>query len=326
MSNPSDNNNLACGNQGVLTFLPCQDSEARALTNQKQLNIPRHVAIRLGQSAVTAIEQGYYNTLAGQKIDWQAMVQKAIDQKISIPPDKTLPDQFPSQRPATTTTIEVINENTLVTAKRVMQQGQRALVLNLANGIHPGGGFLNGARAQEETLCRSSALYATLKDDPMYQAHRQRKLPDSSDWAIYSPDVPVFRDELGRALDVPWLMNVISCTAPYAPKVGTSASSVLLRQRIHRLLSIARSYGYRYLILGAWGCGAFGNDAKQTALDFKSALENTFCGDFESIWFAITDWSPERRFLKPFAETFSAHPSLTLHKKQNMACVNGQNN
>ena len=52
-----------------------------------------------------------------------------------------------------------------------------------------------GARAQEEVLCRSSALFETLIGDMMYEEHRKRSLPDSTDWAIYSPNVPVFRTD-----------------------------------------------------------------------------------------------------------------------------------
>ncbi len=65
------------------------------------------------------------------------------------------------------------------------------LVLNFANELHPGGGFQQGNRGQESLLCRSSALFATLSADPMYAAHAARPLPDSTDWAILSPDVPV---------------------------------------------------------------------------------------------------------------------------------------
>jgi uncharacterized protein (TIGR02452 family) len=79
-----------------------------------------------------------------------------------------------------------------------------------------------------------------------------------------------------------------------------------LRRRFHRILAIAQSYGYAAFVLGAWGCGAFGNDPHRTAVDFRLALENDFKGAFSNIVFAITDWSPERRFLGPFRDVFSA--------------------
>ena len=189
-------------------------------------------------------------------------------------------------------------------SQRLIANGLRPLALNFANGIHPGGGFLHGARAQEETICRSSALYSTLDGDRMYSAHRRRPRSDSSDWSIYSPDVPVFRSDDGTELEEPWLLSVITCAAPYAPDIGQPESGDLLQQRIHRVLLIARAYGYSTLVLGAWGCGAFANDIRRTAKDFRSAIENDFRGVFGDVVFAITDWSRERMFLGPFRDTF----------------------
>jgi uncharacterized protein (TIGR02452 family) len=183
----------------------------------------------------------------------------------------------------------------------------KPLAVNFANGVHPGGGFLNGARAQEEALCRSSALYKTLLGDPMYEEHSKRPRPDSTDWAIYSPDVPVFRADDGTELGRPWLLSFITCAAPYAPAIGRPEAGDLLQQRIHRALAIARAYGYSALVLGAWGCGAFGNDTNRTAADFLQALENEFRGAFSYIVFAIADWSPERKFLEPFREVFDSN-------------------
>ena len=70
------------------------------------------------------------------------------------------------------------------------------------------------------------------------------------------------------------------------------------------MLAIAQAYGYTTLVLGAWGCGAFANDPHRTARDFREALEHTFIEAFSDIVFAITDWSPERRFLGPFRAVF----------------------
>ena len=175
--------------------------------------------------------------------------------------------------------------------------GHRPLALNFANGIRPGGGFLGGARAQEEALCRASALFATLERDPMYDAHQQRARPDSTDWMILSPDVPVFRTDDGTALDEPWPLSVITSAAPVAYLIGQPEAGDLLQRRMQRLFAVARAYGYETLVLGAWGCGAFGNDTERTARDFRSLLEGEFAGVFREVVFAITDWSPERKFL-----------------------------
>jgi uncharacterized protein (TIGR02452 family) len=273
-----------------------------AITRRQELDIPRDTAAALGRSAVHAANNGFYVTRTGQEVIWRDLVQAACETKLSIPPDSSLPNIEHSQFSATE--IQVSNETTLGASHRLVERGLRPLALNFANGIQPGGGLLNGARAQEETLCRSSALYQTIKGDPMYEEHLQRQQPDSTDWAIYSPNVPVFRIDNGTELRNPWLLSFITCAAPYAPAVGQPLAGDLLQRRILRVLAIAHSYGHSALVLGAWGCGAFGNDPGRTARDFRQALVNEYRGVFTDVVFAITDWSAERRFLGPFRDVF----------------------
>ena len=285
-----------------LRFDPCLDSEELARKNRRALEIRFEIAESLGRSALEAIDQGEYLTDHGI-VDWSSMIESAEKAKISIPPDASLPTRIDKQH--TVTNVLVANQTTLAAARSLLDQGHRPLALNFANGVEPGGGFLRGATAQEETLCRSSALYATLFGDPMYEFHRETDPAISSNWAILSPDVPVFRDDAGMELDQPWPLSFLTCAAPYAPAVGRLEAEPMLCKRIHRVLAIAQAYEYKTLVLGAWGCGVFANDPHQTAVDFRVAFESEFAGVFEQIVFAIADWSEIRRFLRPFHDVFS---------------------
>jgi uncharacterized protein (TIGR02452 family) len=287
----------------MLQLLSCLDSDDLAALRHRELDLPRDRARSLGVAAVRAIETGHYFTEAGVHVDIGHLVTAAANARVSIPPDAVLPSH---QRPAfPETAVEVTNETTLGASRRLAERGLRPLALNFANGVSPGGGFLSGARAQEEVLCRSSALVATLGGDPMYEAHRRRDDLESSDWAILSPDVPVFRADDGTTLQEPWLLSFITCAAPVASRVGQPRSGDLLEARILRVLAIAAARGYVSLVLGAWGCGAFANDPVRTARDFRAAFEGPFLGAFRHVVFAITDWSPERRFLAPFRDAFA---------------------
>jgi uncharacterized protein (TIGR02452 family) len=289
--------------RSTLKVLACLDFADMAESRRHELLIPRERAAALGRSAVEATRLGYYLNRAGDRVDWGDQVRHACSAKRSVPPDAPLPVvEGPSHAE---TRVRVANETTLQASRRLVQDARRPAALNFANGVHPGGGFLHGARAQEEVLCRSSALYATLVGDPMYEYHRARPQPDSSDWVIYSPDVPVFRSDDGTELDSPWLLSFLTSAAPYAPGIGLVRSGDLLRRRIHRVLAVASACGHEAVVLGAWGCGAFGNDPHRTALDFRDALETDFRGRFSDVVFAVTDWSPERRTLGPFRDVFS---------------------
>lgn len=287
----------------TIECLECVDSEALSEANRNTLCLDRIRAADLGRGALQAIRKGSYRLPGGTLVDWSDAVAACRAATRSLPPDAGLPTPS-SGKVIGVTRVQVANQTTLVAAQRLHRIGCRPLALNFANGVLPGGGFLIGARAQEEVLCRSSALHATLENDAMYAAHRRRPLPDSSDWVVLSPRVPVFRDDAGST--VPWWpLDIATCAAPYAPGVGAQRSAQRLAQRIERLLAVASSFGYRSLVLGAWGCGAFGNDPLNTARSFRAALEGRFAGVFEEVVFAITDWSAERRYLGPFRDTFT---------------------
>ncbi len=288
----------------MLNILPCLDSPEMGAARHRELRMERAEAARLGRSAVAAIADGFYLSPDGQRVDWSAQVRAAIAAKVSIPPDMVLPEKKLPAHPVTA--LQVTNETTMGAGRRLVARGCRPLALNFAAGVNPGGGFLSGARAQEESLCRSSALYATLVGDPMYAHHALRPEPDSTDWAILSPDVPFFRTDAGEALEAAWEMSVLTCAAPYAKTCGVERSAALMEPRVRRVLEIAAAYGYSALILGAWGCGAFGNDARQIAAQFHRALTGPFAGAFAEIVFAISDWSEDRRFIGPFRDVFAA--------------------
>ena len=78
----------------------------------------------------------------------------------------------------------------------------------------------------------------------------------------------------------------------------------VMAERVARALAIAAAHGHLRLVLGAWGCGVFGNDPKGVAAAFARELGGAYAGVFDEVVFAVLDWSPERRFIGPFVEHF----------------------
>jgi uncharacterized protein (TIGR02452 family) len=152
------------------------DSPELAEANRSALDIPRDRTEKLGRSAVAAAEAGAYFTHSGQEVSIAAAVTAAVSGKRSIAPHDPLPPTEPKSFPSIR--IEVANLTTLQAARRLVDRGLRPLALNFANGLHPGGGFLRGSLAQEEVLCRSSALYLTLVGDPDLHIEHRRFLGD----------------------------------------------------------------------------------------------------------------------------------------------------
>ncbi|HXG50066.1 MAG TPA: TIGR02452 family protein [candidate division Zixibacteria bacterium] len=271
---------------------------------EARTRISREIAAAYGREAVEIIDRGSYRTPSGRVVSIAAEIAFAVEGTKPYPPDALVPD---SRRGTYSTTIAVENETTLCSAKRLRDAGANPVALNFASATHPGGGFLSGARAQEEYLARSSALYACLRGNAMYAYHAARRDALYSNYAIYSPAVPVFRSDEGTLLDEPYCVGIITSPAVNANALEPSRSQEILPamwSRILKVLSIGLLHGHDSIVLGAWGCGAFGNDPLQIALLFQRALQHNFTGAYRHVAFAIVDGTRERKFIGPFERVF----------------------
>ncbi len=173
------------------------------------------------------------------------------------------------------------------------------LVLNLANPVNPGGGVRRGATAQEEDLCRKSSLLLNLEGEqalPYYAYNRSRNTYMGSDAVIISPYVEIIRDPAGRLFSPSVIVSVMTCAAPMI-RYGLEGMTKeeyrrMLYGRIEGMLKCAAAKGYRRLVLGAFGCGAFANDAADVAPVFRGVFDRFDFGArtdelFDEIVFAV---------------------------------------
>jgi len=284
------------------------------LTTKRFLDIPRDSAARLGHQAVEIARLGQYTAPSGSTVSIASDLEAARSGTVEYGPDDSVPAA--ARRGTTGPVIEVTCETTLAAARRLLDAGHQPTALNFAAATHPGGGFLRGARAQEEYLARSSGLYACLDGRRMYAELRDRPDPFYDDFVIHTPAVPVFRGDAGALLDASWNCGIITSPAvqangvrKYCPQRADEIEPVM-RRRLRRVLQVAAAHDCRALVLGAWGCGAFGNDPALIARLFREELEDRVGDSFDRVVFAVTDWSPERRFVGPFECAFAPPASV----------------
>src|SRR5262249_6939710 len=112
----------------------------------------------------------------------------------------------------------------------------------------------------------------------LYEYNRRLTTCLYSDYMIYSPAVPVFRADNGALLERPYLVSFLTAPAVNANAVKRNEPSrvghirATMKQRLERLLWVAHEHGHRSLILGAWGCGVFGNEPAMVAELFEETL------------------------------------------------------
>ncbi|WLQ39050.1 TIGR02452 family protein [Streptomyces laculatispora] len=250
----------------------------------------------IARETESIVEAGVYRTPQGREVSIERALTAALSGTRLYGPEPVPVASLDRDR---TPVIEVTGESSLQAAARMTgERPGKVAVLNYASARNPGGGYLNGAQAQEEALCRGSALYVTLRRAPEYYAHhRAERSAFYTDRVIHSPGVPVFRDDRGRLLETPYTAGFLTSPAPNAGVIRRTACGsahlipAALASRAERVLEVAAVRGYRRLVLGAWGCGVFQNDPAEVAGVFRTLLTDggRFAGHFEQVVLGILD-------------------------------------
>ena len=160
-------------------------------------------------------------------------------------------------------------------------------ILNFADPVTPGDGYLKGQFSREAKLCRETLLYPTIDGNRMYRENRRSGKPEEgSDIMIFSPDVYLLRDDYDNPLPKPFKLHLISSSPADGFKVIKSLD--LMETRIRKVIRLAAYKKIDVLILGAFGCGAFRNEPKPIARIFRKVLVDEGLKDqFKSVTFSV---------------------------------------
>jgi len=204
--------------------------------------------------------------------------------------------------------------------------GDSGALLNMASRFRAGGGVMNGSSSQEEEIFRRTtlgySLYSLDPGAPVEYAYPKGKrgipgYPFKGDKAaIWSPSVCIFKKGVTGYYDYlvnPGYTNVITIPAVQHPELTEDGQEFkekparLWRNKMRSLFRVAKEHGKQRLVLGAFGCGAYGNPPELVARYFKEILsEPEFYGYFTEICFAILEDrnSPTGGNYAPFARIF----------------------
>lgn len=247
---------------------------------------------RIAEETVAICERGAWTTPSGQEVGFSKPLRYSKRNTRLYGADEVLPDLTPD--PDLKTRITVVNNDSLDAARHL----RNPCVLNFASAKSMGGGFLRGTNAQEECIARRTALYPSLQQCPeYYEAHRKLRGGLYSHRMIYSPTVAVFRDFHGRLYekDEYWEVAILTSPAPNitalfgTPPARHAQADPVMRERIDRILHVMAANGHEDIVLGAFGCGVFGNNPVDVAAHFHDALHGKFKGMFRYVVFAVLD-------------------------------------
>lgn len=271
----------------------------------------RKERIRIAEDTMEILKRKKYSLSNGIEIDLSEKIDEAINNSILYKPNDDIVLKIDDKvKRYKNTTIEITSETTLEAAKRlIVKEGLKDTVcLNFASAKNPGGGFLSGSQAQEESLARSSALYSSLEANmEMYKYNRKYKTGLYSDYMIYSPRVPVFKDDDGKLLDKPYEVSFITAPSVNAgvvikqekENIGNIEGTMI--NRIRKILLVAAVNEEKSIILGAYGCGVFKNRPIDVAKYFKKILiDENLKAMFKRVTFAIYDNSANKQVIKAF--------------------------
>lgn len=275
----------------------------------------RDIRARVALETLKILESGYYTNHLGTTIDIKEDLKIAINNTVLYKPNtfaniEDEHEKIRNEKEPKMSNIEITDETTICAARRlVADEGfDKVVCLNFASAKNPGGGFLSGSQAQEESLARSSGLYSCISQmREMYDYNSSTKTCLYSDYMIYSPKVPVFRDDNNKLLNEAFLTSFITAPAVNAgvvmerEKGSTEKIHSVMTNRIKKILLIAALNNNKAIVLGAYGCGVFRNKAEDVAEYFRKVLnEDGYKLLFDKVVFAIYDNAVDKSKIRVF--------------------------
>ena len=289
----------------------------RAPTNSGRTISSTSALKRIAEETLTAIREGSY-PYKGVDNDLKEAIKEAESKTRYHSPNSSIKEWASSTKPKPThsspTHISILHISTLDAARLLdnvyksnpSEKGKTG-ILNFASATKPGGGFKNGAEAQEESIARSSTLYTALNTQQaqqFYKLHNRENAENAAAYyshsMIYSPNISIFRDDDGN-WTYPFLVDVLSCAAVNAGEVRkangpiTSGQDVEIEkemsERMGRILYLFERKGVQNIILGTFGTGVFRNSVTTVARIWAHLLlvpEARFKDSFDRVIFAIT--------------------------------------
>lgn len=187
--------------------------------------------------------------------------------------------------------VEVLNESVVDVILRESKYAKVG-VLNFASARNAGGGYLYGSLAQEEALCYSSALYMALEGNKFYDINKLSDTGVYTDAMIYTSGVPFFRDSSYNLLSSFVTVDVLTSPAVnlrvLKSNKGYDKIDSIMYNRMRNIICEFSNHNIDTLVLGAFGCGVFGNDPKKIANNWWGILmDEGFINKFKKIIFAV---------------------------------------
>lgn len=293
--------------------------------------------VRMLRDTMQIMEQGYY-VKDGKRISLKLSKEEMKKAQVLLPDDVReicSRDDFKQvYSPDVRCVYSCENADSFALTRKRYAQGsymfgntdeKEILVLNLANPVKPGGGVRIGEKAEEEDLCRKSSLLLSLESEEAkeYYLFNQKHggTRRGSDALIITPKVEIVRDEKGVLLDDTMIAAVLTCAAPRVilgvKGMSDTKFQEMIYNRILGMLKCAAWFGYRNLVLGAWGCGAFGNDAYVISNMFYKVLKELETGGsfeeglFRRVDFAVLDHTRGQYNFREFCRNFSSEQSIS---------------
>jgi len=264
--------------------------------------------VKILRETMKAAENGCYD-LEEREVKLPFTFEQIKEVKLYTPEQiAQLPEQDISEPKSLRITLR--NQDTLEAAfelhQRRKENEREVLVLNFANPHRPGGGIRSRPGTQEEHLCVKTTVLCSLETEeawPFYRTNLDCGTQAQTDTILFSPNTLVIRNPDLSLREDPFPVAVMTVSAPIASRMEASELPDLeriLSRRIRGMLRAATAEGYTRLVLGAWGCGNFGNDPELVAKLFHEALQ----GCFEEVTMAVFDNSEDQYRYSCFEKYF----------------------